>query len=306
MTFEMGPLRIVSALALVSVLAALVVGCGGTSSAPARQLDSLASVVERTAEADTARFDLALEMSFPGAPEPFAFGVDGAFDTALKRAQMTIDLSSLMSMLGTLGGALGGDVSGELGSPEDWKLEAILDGDVVYVKVPKFAVDEVPGGKSWIKGDLETLSQAGGGSVDLGSLGGSDPRELLQFLDAVSDDLETVGRESQRGVDTTHYRATLDLAKALEMSAGKQAAAALGNVEQLLEQSGLATVPVDVWVDDDDLLRRLDIGFTVSQPGQGEAEVSMTFELYDYGEPLFIELPSPADVADASALQQGP
>jgi len=306
MTVEMARLRLLPVLLVASLVAALAAGCGGAStSAPARQLSSLASVAERTAAADTVRFDLALEMTFPGAPEPFAFSMDGAFDSALERAQMTIDLSSVMSMIGALGGSLGGELSGELGSPDDWKLETIMDGEVVYVKVPKFAADQVPGGKTWVKGDLDTLSQAGGSSLDLGSFGGGDPRELLQFLEAVSDDLETVGRESQRGVDTTHYRATVDLAELLEMSAGKQAASALGGLDQMLEQSGLASIPIDVWVDDDDLLRRLDLELSMSQPGQGEAEASMTFELYDYGKPLFIELPAPADVADASALQLG-
>ncbi len=301
----------VRAFTLLLVVAAVVglvaVGCGGTSAtAPVRQLESLDSVASQSASADTARFELTMEMAFPGAPKPFALGAEGAFDSVGERAQMTVDLSSLASMLESFGDALGGNMAGGTGSPDDWKLDLIMDGDVVYAKVPPFASAQVPGGKSWIKGDLQTLSRAGGDAVDLGSLGGSDPRDVLEVLKAVSGTIETVGRESQRGVDTTHYRATLDLAALMRLGAGKQAAAALGDLDQLLEQSGLTSIPIDVWVDDDGLLRRMDLAFSMSQPGQGEASASITLELFDYDEPVSIELPPPADVADASTLQPGP
>ena len=304
----MASLRLSTLVALVAAVAALAAGCGGSAtSTPPQQLDSLSLVAQRTAKADTARFDLSFEMTFPGAPERLAFSADGAFDTALERAQMKIDLSSIVSMLGALGGSLGGNTGAQLGSPDDWKLEVVLDGKVAYIKVPAFAADTVPGGKSWVKGDLEALAQAGGGSgLDVGSFGASDPRDVLKALEAVAGDLELVGRDSQRGVDTTHYRATLDLRSLLETTVGKEAAGMLGGLDQMLEQSGLSTIPLDVWVDDEQLLRRLDMDFSMTPPGQqGTLEASMSFELYDYGEPLFIELPPADDVADASALQQG-
>jgi hypothetical protein len=301
MTAMMGRMRLLPLLLVGAMLAAVAAGCGGTtsSSAPVRQLESLTGVAKQSAQIDTARFDLDVEMSFPGAPEPFSFGAEGAFDSALERSEMTIDLSSLISMIG----ALGGDAGAKLGSPSDWKIDVVLDGRVVYVKVPKFAAGQVPGGKPWIKGDLETLSAAGGGAVDLGSFGASDPKELLQVLESVTGGLETVGRESVRGVETTHYRATLDLKKVIESGAGAQATAALGDLDEMLRQTGLGTIPLDVWVDDDELLRRMELAFSMSQPGQGEAEASIAFELYDVGEPLFIDLPPAEDVADASALR---
>jgi hypothetical protein len=306
MTTMMGRLRLLPVLLAGAVFALVVAACGGTatSSAPTRQLDDLASVAKQSAQIDTARFDLRVKLTVPGAPTPLAFGADGAFDSTSQRATATIDLSSLVSMMGALGGALGGDAGAKLGAPEDWKIDVILDGKVVYVKVPPFAAGQIPGGKPWIKGDLETLAAAGGSGVDLGSFGTTDPKDLLKVLESVSGGLERVGRESVRGVDTTHYRATLDLKKVIESGAGTQAAPALGDLDKMLQQTGLSTIPLDVWVDDADLLRRMDIAVSTTQPGQGTADASITFELYDVGEPVSIELPPPDDVTDASTLRR--
>jgi hypothetical protein len=305
-TSMVSPVRIL-ACAVGVLVASLTVACGGTTtSAPVRELDSLTGVATRSAAVDSAGFDLALEMRLPGAPEPFALGAEGAFDTARERGHVTVDLSSMAALLGSLGGSFADATSGGLGTPDDWRLETIVDGAVVYVRVPEFASGQIPGGKHWVKGDLQTLSQAGGTSLDLGALGGSDPREALDVLRAVSGEIETVGRDAQRGVEATHYRATLDLAALARRGSGEQVTDTLANLGPLLEQSGLSTIPVDVWVDDDGLLRRIDLSFAISQPGQGEAAGSLRLELFDYGEPVTIALPPSGDVADAATLQPGP
>ena len=52
----------------------------------------------------------------------------------------------------------GGTIKGDLGSPEDWKLEAIQDGDTAYINFPLLA-KQLPAGKTWIKGDAKELSE---------------------------------------------------------------------------------------------------------------------------------------------------
>ena len=47
-------------------------------------------------------------------------------------------------------------------------------------------------------------------------LGQSDPPQFLAYLETVSAGVTKVGTETMRGVDTTHYHATLDLAKAVD------------------------------------------------------------------------------------------
>ena len=57
---------------------------------------------------------------------------------------MTVDLSSFAELMKGFGSSLGGTVTGDLGSPEDWKLEVIQDGDIAYVHFPLLA-KQLPG-----------------------------------------------------------------------------------------------------------------------------------------------------------------
>jgi len=69
-------------------------------------------------------------------------------------------------------------------------------------------------------------------------------------------------------------------------------------------QSGLTTIPVEVWLDADGLVRKLSFEFSAAQPGGSEqSDVSITFELWDYGEDVAIELPAASEVVDASAVR---
>ena len=91
----------------------------------------------------------------PGIDKKLAFGAEGGFDTPAKRSQMSVDLSSVAELMKSFGSSLGGTVTGDLGSPEDWKLEVIQDGDIAYVHFPLLA-KQLPGGKTWIKGDAKS------------------------------------------------------------------------------------------------------------------------------------------------------
>ena len=63
-------------------------------------------------------------------------------------------------------------------------------------------------------------------------------------------------------------------------------------IEAQLDQLGETSIPVDVWVDADGLVRRmqLDMG------GMLGGTATLTIELFDYGQPVDIEVPSPDDV----------
>jgi hypothetical protein len=62
-------------------------------------------------------------------------------------------------------------------------------------------------------------------------------------------------------------------------------------------------MPVNLWVDGSRNVRKLAISFVAKQLGRTDAtEASMTFELYDLGEDVEIELPAALKVVDASAL----
>ena len=58
----------------------------------------------------------------------------------------------------SFGSSLGGTVKGDLGSPEDWKLEVIQDGDIAYVHFPLLA-KQLPGGQDVDQGRRQGRSR---------------------------------------------------------------------------------------------------------------------------------------------------
>ena len=286
--------------ALVALLAVVAAGCGGSAVA-LPELTSFDTIARKSSTADSARFDLKVEMALPGTAKALSFDAEGGFDTPARRAQLTFDLSSLAELFKSFGSSFGGTVKGDLGSPEDWKLEVIQDGDTVYVRFPLIAKD-LPAGKTWIKGDAKDLSQ--GQMSQFGSLAGTDPRDVFGLLKAVSGSIEAVGTEKIRGVETSHYRATIDLAK-VEQLVPEAQRQSLGGLDQSAKQAGLTGLPLEIWIDSDQRVRKLSIDLDAKQPGtDASVKAAVVVELYDYGAPLELELPPADQVADAATLKQ--
>lgn len=288
--------------AIVAALGLVASGCGG-SAGTIPELVSLTQVANTSAATDTAKFALTFEMSLPGADEALSFSAEGGFDTPAKRSQMTIDLSSLAELMQQVGSSLGGTVTGDLGDSSDWKLQAVMDGDVVYLQFPLIA-KELPDGKTWVKGNAQEFSKTDTSGLDqFGSLSGMDPRDVFGFLKAVSGSIEAVGSEEVRGASTSHYRATLDPAKLTELVPADQRET-LGGVDEAARQAGLTELPLDVWIDADNRIRKLAIELDAKMPGSDESmQASFVVELYDYGTPLELDLPPADQVADASTLK---
>ena len=288
--------------ALVVLAAVVAAGCGGSAVA-IPELTSLTPAAQKSAAADSARFALTVEMTVPGA-DKLSFSAEGGFDTPARRSQLTMDLSSLAELFKSLGSSLGGKVTGDFGSPDDWKLEAIQDGDTAYIRFPLIA-KQLPPGKTWIKGDAKDLSSAGAGQLSqFGSLAGTDPRDVFGFLKAVSGSIEAVGTEKVRGVETSHYRATVDVAKLAQLVPAAQRQS-LGGIDQAAKRAGLTALPLDVWIDADQQVRKLSLDLDAKQPGtDAPVKASLVVELYDYGTALDLALPPADQVVDAATLKQ--
>ena len=286
----------------VAALGLVAAGCGGSAGA-IPELSSLTQVANTSASADTAKFALTFEMNLPGADQSLSFDAEGGFDTPAKRSQLTIDLSSLAELMKQVGSSLGGKVTGDLGGSSDWKLEAITDGDVVYLQFPLIA-KELPDGKTWVKGNAREFSKTGTSGLDqFGTLSGMDPRDVFGFLKAVSGSIDAVGSEKVRGVSTSHYRATLNPAKLTALVPAEQRQS-LAGVDEAARQAGLTALPLDVWVDEDQRIRRLSIDLDAKMPGSDKSiKASFVVELYDYGMPLVLDLPPADQVVDAATLK---
>jgi hypothetical protein len=295
--------------ALAVLLAGLAAGCGGGGgggSAVAGEPISFAELADAattSADAATGRFEFSLEMTFPGSEEPFGFSGAGAFDTAADRASLSFDMSAFASMLGGLFAGLAGSDGPDLGDPDAWRIETVQDGLVMYMRFPAVA-DQLPEGKSWVRMDLRSAGKAQGFDFSqLEQFTSNDPRKILEYLRALSGEIETIGAEELRGVATTHYRANVDLSRYDQLVPAAKREELKTMLGEIVEQSGIGDVPVDVWLDEFGLVRKLAMAFSATQPGTSEsASVSMTFELYDYGKEIAIEVPAASDVVDAASL----
>jgi hypothetical protein len=299
------PHRVLGVL-LGLVLAAALAACGSSGSTAPIEIQSLSQVTSATNAEQSAAFELALEMSF--GDQAFDIRANGAFDAQAEKARLEFDLSSLAKLLGGFGEAFGakaGDLEG-LDDPEQWKLEAIQDGSVLYLRFPLLG-KQLPAGKEWIRATDEQLSQLTG--QDLGQLGGfasSDPRDVLEALESVSGSLVTVGTEDVRGTSTTHVRAMLDPEKLIGAGAASGASGdVLDSFRAALREAGLAELPVDVWVDAEGRVRKLTMALDAAQGGMASGLV-LTLELYDYGTEVDVAPPDPATVVDATALKPTP
>ncbi len=295
-----------SLLALLALaLAVAAAGCGGGQSGGTVALpvlDDLTPVADATGRADSARFEMQFELQMQGFDSPFGFSATGAFDTPAKKAEITMDLGSFAELMNGVAGSFGGDAPPELADSSKWKLDLRLDGTVAYMRLP-FLASELPSGKSWVRIDLAEAARLQGADFgEFQSLAkGGDPRETLEYLRSVSGKVTHVGTEEIRGVPTSHYFAVLDWQKAV--AAAARQANEPGLLDQLQGLGGsIQNIPVDVWVDGDNLVRRMTMDFSVSSPDQQQAKASMSMELFDYGEPVTIEAPPAGDVVDSSAL----
>jgi hypothetical protein len=280
------PVLLLAVLGAASLLAS---GCGGAQA----ELDLLASAAERTEDAGSARFELALGTTMGGrAAEATA---TGAFDNASRRATMSMDLGGFAQAFGEAPG--GADAL---------RLDMVLDGTVAYMRFP-LLTGMLPGSKPWLRLDLVELSKREG--FDLGqiqSFSDSDPRRTLDYLRVVSGEIRTVGQERVRGVATTHYRAAIDLRKYPEVVPDEQRELVRKATEKLVEQLGVGAVPVDVWVDGDGLVRRVALEFDTGSAVGAPLATTMTMDLYDYGAPVEVALPAASEVTDLATLLPSP
>ncbi|RII22257.1 hypothetical protein DSC45_00845 [Streptomyces sp. YIM 130001] len=159
------------------------------------------------------------------------------------------------------------------------------------------------GGKHWIKYDYETLAQMAGASGEYlkDQMENTTPNQSVKMLLA-SGDVKKVGDEKVRGVDATHYSGTVDVADLAGKSSDLDAKQ-LSALKKQLDQAGLKTEKVDIWVDDEDLL--------VKKTEKGETKdgtFSSTVFYSDYGTEVDTTEPSAGDTMDFKELvkQQQP
>lgn len=259
----------------------LLSGCSADSLSP----ESIAKASEATVA--TGGMKIAIEQSFTVADAGrLTMRGDGVLDVGGRTSQLTLKLSDAPDLPASMHG-------------DDFTTEIVTDRFVVYIRSPQ--LQGLSGAKKWLKFDLAELGKEAG--IDFSALtqSGQDPTQALHQLKAASGDIEKVGEEDVRGVSTTRYRATIDLRRYPELVPAADRAAARASTEQIIKLGGVSTVPVDVWIDSDDIVRRVKQDLKVPIEG-GLTIMRQQFEFYDFGAEVDVELPAEDEVVDVTEL----
>jgi hypothetical protein len=272
-------MRRVLLAAALAALACVFTACGVRDS-----VDPVASAATKTQQAAGYKFAMSVTVSAGG--RQLAMTGRGTFGRDM--GEMEMDMGGLM---GGLGGLLGG--SG--GSPTMKAVYLTEDGDpVVYINLG-FLSSFLPGGKTWVRLDVEKAGKAAG--VDVNQLmggAGQNPSDWLALLRAQGD-FSKVGTETLNGVETTHYHGTVDLRKAVENSPAADA------MKRLLDLGAPSAYPIDVWVDDQGYIRQYESSYDETVGGNTMSTTTKV-DMSDYGAQVDISAPPADEVFDATEL----
>jgi len=278
----------------------------------------LSKVVEEST-GQSYRYEMTMSMDIGG--EPLDFGgpiATGEFDGT--RNHMQMDMGVMFdAVMDSMGGSEDLPAGMDFG---DMTVEYVTDTDAMYIRAPFFGamLGEVPPGAAGELGEAGGLVDAfgslgdGWGRVDLsamgdvlpgeaaGSLGGGQAYDPAVFLEMVrqSESAEELGSDEIDGEPVNGIAAEVSMAEMLE-------AQGMGPEDLGSGAEGMAgmTFPIEVWVGEDDLIRRLSYSFdeeTLSDLGGADATgmggVSATMDFLDYGDSFEVEVPTDDEVVD--------
>jgi hypothetical protein len=246
----------------------LISGCGGGVDA-----SLLATAVQNTEAAGGAEVAFQATMEGPGG-ESFVMTGSGVEDAAARQAQLSFTV------------------------PGAGEMEVVADELTMYVRSGLF---QSAVGKEWMKIDLaRALDEL---QIDAGTFTqfGQGASEQLRMLKAVSDGVTEEGTDTVAGVEATHYSATIDLRRYADLVPESERELARQSIDRLIEISGQSEIPIDVWLDDAQRVRRMEWEQTFSE---GDVEVSgkLVAEYVRFGVPVDIDVPSDDEVFDATEL----
>jgi hypothetical protein len=275
--------RLLAPLALV-VLVACNAGDGGADG-QATTAASGAGAITEAAEKTAATGSVALEMTveFPGSsqvPEGTTIGMTGSSTLGDPRiAELHADFEAL-----------------GVGA-----IDMLIDDQAVYMRggVIDQVLRSAKGGADWPFVDLASSDPAAQQFAGLLS-GQNDASLLLYFLFGASDDVEEVGSETIEGAGTTRYSLTADLDEALAESPADVRDALQANIDQLEAQSVDTRLEAEVWIDEEELIRRVTYVYTMAG---GAGQMLTTVDFSEFGEPIELDIPDPGDVVDVTEVQ---
>jgi hypothetical protein len=234
-----------------------------------------------TSDADSAKIESTATMG-----ELMSMRSDGALDWA-------DGLQGTMTITYT-----GGQAAEQMSQLGITSTEARYLPDAYYANMGDTFAEQYEG-KHWIRyayDDLENSAGASGAYIkDI--FKNVTPNQSVKLLLA-SGDVEKVGESKVRGENTTHYSGTVDVADLAEQNSnlGEEKRAEL---QKQLEQAGITTETIDLWINEDDLLvKKVEKGETAN------GTLSSTVYYSDYGVEVSPKEPPAADTVDFAELMK--
>lgn len=277
-------LPIVLAFAGALAAACLLSGCG---SGVARSIDPIARAAEVTTRSGGAQFAMTMQMGIGG--KQVSMNAHGDLDMAHQEGEIFLDISGLSSLS-----------EGKL--PAGTTMTELLTANALYMSSPLLA-STLPSGARWMKIDLSKVEQEAG--IDPQSLtsGETDPAQYLKYLTASSGQVTKVGTAMVRGIPTTQYSATIDMAKAVsQLDKGDSSAEA--QLRSTFAKTGMSSMPVQAWIDSQGRLRRVQMQMSMSVSGQ-PLQMTIDEELFGFGPIPAVSAPSSEEVYEPSVPTLG-
>jgi LppX_LprAFG lipoprotein len=250
-------------------------GAGDTIKLTAAQV--LAKTSEKTGQVDT--FKASVSMTAAGE----AAGNLKASGTMLYRAKPSLAFSMAFNQMNVGGQSMGG-------------MQQVFIDKTFYMKIPMLT--QMSGGKPWMKISLADLGEQSGMDFDqlLQQAQQMDPVQTTKLM-AGSKDAREVGKETIDGVETTHLTGTYNVSEAVAKLAPEQREA----FQKAAKDSGMDTMAFDLWVDDQQLPRK--VTMKTAQGAKVPLTVSVVYR--DFGQPVDISAPPAAQVTDFSEILKG-
>jgi hypothetical protein len=245
-------------IALLVVLPLALVACGGDTTS----LDPVANAATKTAGVASARFQIDMTLTDPDTGGPLHMRGPGVIADHGHLMQMKLHLDKTKD------------------TPA-FTMDGILTDDAMYLRSRLFKI-AMPPGKEWLKATEDD---------PVGNIGQNDPGQMLDFLRGAGD-VEKIGSGTVRGVPTTKYRARIVLDKVVD-KIPEERRARVEHAIDVLHDIGVDEIPMTVWVDDDDLVRRMTMNWLVKNPDDpaDRFQLKAALELFDFGTAAPVVIP---------------
>ncbi|MCT2592210.1 hypothetical protein LHJ74_20280 [Streptomyces sp. N2-109] len=193
----------------------------------------------------------------------------------------------------------GGMVSG---TPTEGKpMKARYTADAMFMNMGDEFASTAGKGKHWIKYDYDKLAETAGasGAFIKDQMQNNNPARSVQLLMATGK-VEKVGTETVRGKKATHYSGTVDVSEMARMQSKELSETELQELQDQLEQAGMESEKIDLWIDGDNLLVKKQETAKSSNGSSGSYDSTVYYA--DYGTEVTVEEPPSADTVGFEEL----